>query len=60
LNGGVGVSGHFSIPEDVAKSKKEIKIRANVTVIDEKDKEYKLLPQEFIYKRDVNSWYLEP
>jgi len=60
LNPRFGVTGHFSVPDEVIESNERLELKVNVTVIDQYEREHQLLPLGWVYMRDRNSWYLEP
>jgi hypothetical protein len=60
LNPRGGIRGHFSLPQETVESDERIQVNIRVTIIDEYGREHRLLPLGWVYKRDRNSWYLEP
>ena len=64
LNPGITHMVYPPFPQKVANSKKEFKIKVEVTAIDIYERPHKLLPLEFKYARDPNKdlehWFLEP
>lgn len=52
--------GGFSILQEYAESTQELKIELRITVIDQYEREHRLLPQCWRYVRDGNFWNLEP
>ena len=56
--------GHFKIPKRAEKSKKRLEVEVDVTIIDQYEKEHKLLPVGFVYVRKEDDkedyWYFEP
>jgi len=60
LNPGKRIFGNFTVPKECAEGTKDLKIEARVTVIDQYDREHKLLPECWTYVRKENYWFLEP
>lgn len=60
LNPRFGISGHFTLPQSVVESRKQLKIQVSITIIDCYERKHQLLPIAWIYMRKNNSWYLEP
>lgn len=60
LNPGNGVNGHFYVSQRAIRSKKQLKVRVEIKIIDNYTHEHKLEPAEYICLRDKNAWYLEP
>ena len=60
LNPRFGVQGHFSVQSELVESTERLEIRVNVIVVDQYEREHKLLPLAWVYMRDRNLWYLEP
>ncbi len=60
MNPRFGVRGHFSVPDEVVKSTERLEIRVSAIVIDQYERKHQLLPIGWVYKKDKNSWYLEP
>jgi len=52
--------GGFGIPQEYVDSGEELKIEIRVTVIDQYEREHRLLPQCWRYVKDSNLWNLEP
>jgi len=52
--------GHFTIPKEAVSSAERLEVRVTVGVIDQYEREHKLLPVGFVYTRDKNAWYFEP
>jgi hypothetical protein len=52
-------AGHFTLPE-VVYDEPLIRVRVSVTVIDQYDREHKLLPVQFIYLKEGDYWFFEP
>jgi hypothetical protein len=53
-------NGSFSVPEECVKSNEELSIEVRVTAIYQDNREYKLFPKSWTYKRDENIWFYEP
>ena len=60
LNPRFSISGHFSIPDEIQKKAKPLKLRVSVSIVDQYEREHSYLPIEYIYVPDGNYWYLEP
>jgi hypothetical protein len=54
------INGNFTVPEECAKSEKELTLEVRVTVIDPDNRKHKLMPKSWTYKRKENDWYYEP
>lgn len=52
--------GHFKIPKEAVDSTERLDVRVTVSVIDQYDREHKLLPVGHVFMRDKNAWYFEP
>lgn len=53
-------SGHFEVPARAANSTARLEVEVDVTIIDIYDREHRLLPVGWVYKRDPGTWYFEP
>nr|MDO8098251.1 HNH endonuclease signature motif containing protein [Candidatus Njordarchaeota archaeon] len=60
LNPRLAINGHFSLPQEAMQSDEPIEVHVSVAVIDEYEREHKLLPLGWTYKREHNSWVLQP
>jgi hypothetical protein len=60
LNPRTGVLGGVSIPPKYVESGKDLKIEIRMTVIDQFEREHRLLPQCYRYVREGDFWNLEP
>lgn len=52
--------GHFTFPEEFVSRGDQIALRVTMHVIDQYRREHQLLPEGYVYMRDVNDWYAEP
>ena len=52
--------GNFTVPVTEVKKGQSLMIRVTVTIIDEQEREHKLLPLGWIYMPENNDWYFEP
>ena len=60
LNPRFTIFGHVNIPKRAAESDERLEIDVTVTIIDEYEREHRLLPMGWVYMRDNNSWFIEP
>jgi hypothetical protein len=60
MNPRFGVRGHFRIPEKAVKSNEHLEVRVTAVIIDQYEREHKLLPVGYVFMRDKNAWHLEP
>ena len=60
LNPRFTIFGHVNIPKQAAESDERLEIDVTVTIIDEYEREHRLLPMGWVYMRDSNSWFIEP
>lgn len=60
LNPGIRTFGNFTVPRQCVENTGDLKIEARVTIIDQYDREHKLLPGCWTYVRKDNYWFLEP
>jgi len=60
MNSRSGTTGHFSVPRRAVESDKKLRVRVDVTIIDRYERKHPLLPVEWVYIREKNSWYFEP
>ena len=60
LNPGHTFFGNFGVPNACVDSPEHLWIELQVTVIDEYEREHKLLPNCFYYVRDKKHWFTEP
>ena len=60
LNPRFTIFGHVNIPKHAAESDERLEIDITVTIIDEYEREHRLLPMGWVYMRDINSWFTEP
>ena len=58
LNPGFVVSGHFQIPAGEYEEQTEIRLRVEVSIIDQYERRHDHLPIDYVYVRDRNYWYL--
>jgi hypothetical protein len=54
------VFGHRRLPKEVVESDERLEIDVTITIIDEYEREHKLLPMGYVYVRDGNYWFAEP
>ena len=59
LNPGMGYQGHFQLDEAV-KSRERLRIKVYVTIIDPYERHHELLPVEWVYDREKDSWWANP
>jgi hypothetical protein len=60
LNPRTTIFGWFSVPKECGDSSETLRIEVRVTIIDQYNREHKLLPVSYAYVRKDNSWFLEP
>ena len=60
INPGITVYGHFTSPVPKVETHQRLEIRVVVTVIDQRNREHRLLPVGWVYVPETNSWYFEP
>ena len=48
------------MPDEKPLSTEQIRLWIDVTIIDQFDRPHDLLPVEYVYTPESNSWYLEP
>jgi hypothetical protein len=60
LNPRFTVFGHFTMPDEKRLPSDPIQLWIDVSIIDQYDRSHNLLPVEYVYVPDKNSWYLEP
>lgn len=53
-------NGSFKVPEECVKSSEELTVEVRVTAMSPGNREYRVSPKSWTYKRDENSWYYEP
>ena len=59
LNPGMGYQGHFQV-EEAVKSRKRLRIKVYVIIIDPYERHHELLPVEWVYDREKDSWWANP
>lgn len=60
LNPRTTIFGWFPVPKECVNSTADLRIEVRVTIIDQYDKEHKLLPVSWAYVRKDKLWFLEP
>jgi hypothetical protein len=60
LNPGMGYQGHFELAREVVDSNERLKIKVYVTIVDPYDRHHELLPVEWVYDREKDSWWANP
>ncbi|MBM4273323.1 MAG: HNH endonuclease [Deltaproteobacteria bacterium] len=60
LNPRFAIFGHFYAPKVVVNGTGKLEVKVEITVIDQYEREHRLLPIGYVYIREDNSWYLEP
>jgi len=60
LNPRFSIFGHFNVPPEVQQQNEELRLRLNVTIIDQYQRPHNHLPVAYVYIGKTNSWYLEP
>ncbi len=60
MNPGLAYIGSFNLPEETANHNKRIALKVNITIIDQYERHHKLLPTDYIYRKEGNYWELIP
>lgn len=61
LNANWGIKdGNFAVPVTKVERDQRLMIRVTVAIIDEQERERKLLPLGWVYMRENNDWFFEP
>ncbi len=60
MNPGHMTQGHFQLPKVVVKSRKRLEVKVDVIIIDQYEREHKLLQVGYVYMRKWNAWYFNP
>jgi hypothetical protein len=60
INPRYGISGHFDLPARAVDPDQKIELELQVVIIDQYEREHRLLPVGYVYMPENNGWYLEP
>jgi len=60
LNPRFSISGHFQLKPANVENNKELKLKLNVSIIDQYEREHKHLPVHYVFNADGKYWYLAP
>jgi hypothetical protein len=60
MNPGLAFVGSFHLPRATIRSKNPVAVKVNITIIDQYERQHKLLPTDYIYRKKENYWELIP
>lgn len=60
MNPGLAFVGSFSLAEEYSKTSKQVGIKVDITIIDQYERQHRLLSTDYVYRKQSNFWELIP